>query len=70
MFRSLIYSPRGYTTMTEEEIDRNLIRVPKSSSYSEKNTYLLYRFTPETEFAPVGSLYLRLRYPLEVRVAK
>jgi len=39
--------------MTEEEIDRNLIRVPKGSSYSKKNTYLLYRFTPETKFAPL-----------------
>jgi hypothetical protein len=69
-FRSLIYSPRGYSTMTGEEIDRNLIRVPKGSSYSEKNAYLLYRFTPETKFAPVDSVFLRLRYPLEVRMAK
>jgi hypothetical protein len=69
-FRSLIYSPRGYSTMTWDEIDRNLIRVPKGSSYSEKNAYLLDRFTPETKFAPVDSVYLRLRYPLEVRVVK
>jgi hypothetical protein len=67
-FRSLIYSPRGYTTMSLSEIDKNLIPVPKGSSYYEKNAYLLYEFGMEKKFDPVDALNFQLRAPLNVKV--
>jgi hypothetical protein len=67
-FRSLIYSPRGYTAMSLSEIEKNLIKVPRGSSYYEKNAYLLYQFTSDKKFDPVDALNLQLRTPLNVKV--
>jgi hypothetical protein len=69
-FRSLVYSPRGFAAMTQEEIDHFLISIPRGSSYFEKNAYLLYEFTAEQRFAAVDSLWMRLKYPLEAHEVK
>ena len=45
---------------------KNLVDVPKGSSYREKNAYLLYEYGTETKYAPVDELWLRLRSPLTV----
>jgi hypothetical protein len=69
-FRSLIYSPRGFATMSQSEIDKNLIPVPKGSSYYEKNAYLLFEFGMEKKFEPVDALNFQLKAPLNVKVIR
>jgi len=65
-FRSLIYSPRSSAGVSTEDVRKNLVDVPKGSSYREKNAYLLYEYGTETKYAPVDELWLRLRSPLAV----
>ena len=69
-FRSLIYSPRGVTGKTSDEARKNLVKVPKGSSYREKNAYLFYEYGAETKYAPVDGLWEQLRKPLAVTIVR
>ncbi|MCE5249588.1 hypothetical protein LLG96_05140 [bacterium] len=67
-FRSLIYSPRAIEGVSTDELEKYLVRVPKGSSYREKNAYVMYASDKDNPFGPIDDLWMKLRKPLQVKV--
>lgn len=65
-FRGLIYSKRRPENRSREEMDEFAFRIPRGTSYYEKNDYLLYEFDMEKKFSDIDHYYFRLREPLRV----
>jgi len=71
-FRSLVYTPRrandeAFFNLDQETINEMVQRIPRGSSYYERNVYYFYPFDLETSYEPVDTLYLKLTRPLQIR---
>ena len=69
-YRSLVYSPRkAEGDLTQEDINRFIVKIPAGSSYFERNAYLFFEPGPApAAFGPVDDLWKKLSNPLEARV--
>lgn len=69
-FRGLIYSKRRPEHRTRKEMEEFAFKIPRGSSYYEKNAYLVYPFDMEKNFSAIDDCYFRLREPLKVRLIR
>ena len=69
-FRGLIYSKRRPENRSREEMNKFAFKIPRGTSYYEKNAYLLYEFDMEKKFSTIDHYYFRLREPLRVKLIR
>lgn len=72
-FRSLVYTPRRahdefFFDLDQEVINEMIQRIPRGSSYSERNVYYFYPFDTEQRYEPADQLYLKLTKPLQIEI--
>ena len=59
-FRGLIYSKRRPETRSREEMNKFAFKIPRGTSYYEKNAYLLYEFDMKKKFSTIDHYYFRV----------
>jgi hypothetical protein len=62
----LIYSKRRPEHRTRDEMNRFAFKIPRGTSYYEKNAYLVYEFDLGKKFSGIDQAYFMLREPLRV----